>query len=309
MAESIPPLRVREADGSPNVIPVFDMILSGATLTNLGAGVVRVLIDSGAGGTGAPTDAQYVTWAANATLTAERILTAGSSVTIVTDATAIYVNALTGGGASTVYAATGNQYVAISAAADLTDEYLLAGGTGIIVTSALNVVYVSHSAKIIRIPLALLTIQPDSSNAFWMATTLPLLDMAHVAFVDAGEGVATYWGLVPFNLHPDPNWNLYFYHMANAGGGGNAFVSVKAAAVTHAETFAYTLIQSAGTYATQAATALTISAVSSGSFDPVLTVASGDLLFVEVNRHGGSASDTVGQQWNLLSVAADFNVL
>ena len=60
MAESIPPLRVREADGSPNVIPVFDMSLAGATLTNLGAGVVRVLIDSGAGGTGAPTDAQYL---------------------------------------------------------------------------------------------------------------------------------------------------------------------------------------------------------------------------------------------------------
>ena len=309
MAESIPPLRVREADGSPNVIPVFDMILSGATLTNLGAGVVRVLIDSGAGGTGAPTDAPYVTWAANAALTAERILTAGSSVTIVTDATAIYVNALTGGGASTVYAATGNQYVTISAAADLTDEYTLASGTGIIVTSASNVVYVSNSAKAIRLPLALLTVQPDSANAFWVATTLPLLDMAHVGFVDGGEGVATYWGLVPYNLHPDPNWNLYFYHMTNAGAGGNAIVTVRGAAVTHAESLAYSVLQSAGSYATQAATTLTISAVSSGSLDPALTVASGDLLFVEVNRHGGNTNDTVGQQWNLVSLAVQCNVL
>src|SRR3990167_3329759 len=51
MAESIPPLRVREADGSPNIIPVFDMIFSGATVSAVGAGVIQVLVDSGGGGT------------------------------------------------------------------------------------------------------------------------------------------------------------------------------------------------------------------------------------------------------------------
>ena len=389
MAESIPPLRVRESDNSPNVIPVFDMILSGATLTDLGAGVVRVLVDSGGGGSSvvyAATGNPYITYDAAGDLTAERILRAGTGLTVASDTTSFYTSLVTpvavtsggtgastfgafgvlfgsgasaiqalgvmsggtllvgsggntrphllasggagqvlitsqgvvgnlawvgtlGGAAGAVYAATGNQYVTIGLAADLTDEYTLASGTGTIVTSASNVVYVSNSAKVIRIPMALLTVQPDSSNAFWMATTLPLLDMAHVGFVDGGEGVATYWGLVPFNLHPDPNWNLAFYHMTNAGAGGNAIVTVRGAAVTHAESFAYSLVQSAGSYATQAATTLTISAVSSGSLDPVLTVASGDMLFVEVNRHGGNTNDTVGQQWNLLSLAADFNVL
>ena len=45
----LPPLRIKESDGSPNVIPVFDIALSNLTLTNLGGG--KVLID-GAGGTG-----------------------------------------------------------------------------------------------------------------------------------------------------------------------------------------------------------------------------------------------------------------
>lgn len=45
----------------------------------------------------APTGGEYVTYVANNTLSAERVLTAGSSVMLVTDATAIYINALTGG--------------------------------------------------------------------------------------------------------------------------------------------------------------------------------------------------------------------
>lgn len=92
-----PPLRVREADGSPNLIPVYELIISGATLTRQGATGARLLIDSGAGATGAPTGGEYVAYAANADLTAERVLTAGSSVTIRTDASNIYVSAITSG--------------------------------------------------------------------------------------------------------------------------------------------------------------------------------------------------------------------
>jgi len=44
-----------------------------------------VNIQRGGGGSGAPTDAQYVVLAANATLTVERVLTAGTGTTL-TDA-------------------------------------------------------------------------------------------------------------------------------------------------------------------------------------------------------------------------------
>ena len=58
----------------------------------------------GSGSVYAPTGGSYVTYASETALTSERILTAGSSVTIVTDATSVYINALTNGaGGSTVY--------------------------------------------------------------------------------------------------------------------------------------------------------------------------------------------------------------
>ena len=98
MAESIPPLRVRESDGSPNVIPVFDMILSGATLTDLGAGVVRLTVDSGGAGSSvvyAATANTYLTYAAAADLTAERILTSGTGLAVASDATNFFVSLVT----------------------------------------------------------------------------------------------------------------------------------------------------------------------------------------------------------------------
>ncbi len=74
------------------------------TVTKVGTGIY-ISADTGAGG-GAPTNAEYVTYAGNGSLSNEKILTAGSSVTIVTDATAIYINAITNpagaGGAKTV---------------------------------------------------------------------------------------------------------------------------------------------------------------------------------------------------------------
>ena len=480
--EPLPPLRVREADGSPNVIPVFDMVFSGATLTKTGPTTVQVLVDSGAGGTGAPTDAPYVTYSANATLSAERILTAGSSVTLVTDLTAIYVNALTGGGATTVYAATGNQYVTISAAADLTDEYVFQASTGISLTSAGNILlvhygsllvtstrainttaplagggnfsadrtftvdtlavvssgrsistlfpvsgggnlsadrtfavdtaflvtsartitagvgltgggnlsadrtvdlvtggagqyvitsvgaaegiawintaaagggpvyaptggfyiayapdidltaeriliagtnlqvasdttnfFVSVSAKTIRIPLALLTIQPDSANAFWTARTGANVDFAEVRFLDAGEGIATWWGIVPFNVAPSPRWNLDLYSVAGtATAAGSAMYTVVSKAVATGEDLdsaAYTLIASAQVSSIFRSTTLTISAVSGGNFDAVVAVSNGDYLLVQLNRHGGQVVDSIGDFWDIKAVTMKVDVL
>lgn len=49
-SENVPPLRIREADGSPNVIPVYSIILSNnLTLDNRGGGVVAI---NGAAGSG-----------------------------------------------------------------------------------------------------------------------------------------------------------------------------------------------------------------------------------------------------------------
>lgn len=133
----LPPLRIREADGSPNVIPVFEIVVSNNTLENLGGGKVSIGVPSG--GSGATTANSFITWQAEVGLSAEKVLTAGSSVVIHTDATAIYIDALTGGGAGTVYSATGNSYVLIANAADLTADRALTANLGIaIVDSGAN---------------------------------------------------------------------------------------------------------------------------------------------------------------------------
>ena len=98
MSETLPPLRVRESDGSPNVIPVFTLDISGATITNLGAGQVRIMVDSGGGGSSvvySPTGGEYLTYAANATLTAERVIAASDNIVIVSTGTSFLISAIT----------------------------------------------------------------------------------------------------------------------------------------------------------------------------------------------------------------------
>lgn len=51
MSEEHPPLRVREIDGSPNLIPVFDLIISGGTVTRVGAVAAQIGIPAGGSAT------------------------------------------------------------------------------------------------------------------------------------------------------------------------------------------------------------------------------------------------------------------
>jgi len=89
---------------------------------------MAILVAKAQGGGGSPTDAQYVVMVADATLTQERVLTAGSGVTI-TD----------GGAGNPVTVAAnadilGASYVAMALTGTLTSERVLTGGTGIIIT-------------------------------------------------------------------------------------------------------------------------------------------------------------------------------
>ena len=46
----LPPLRVREQDGSPNVIPVFTIVVSNGTVVNQGGGTITIGMGTGAAG-------------------------------------------------------------------------------------------------------------------------------------------------------------------------------------------------------------------------------------------------------------------
>lgn len=83
------------------------------------------------GGSGAPTDAQYLTLAVDGGLSAERVLTAGSNITL-TDGGA--GGALTIASTAPSGAPPAAQYVTLAADGGLTNERVLAAGTGISLT-------------------------------------------------------------------------------------------------------------------------------------------------------------------------------
>lgn len=178
----LPPLRVREADGSPNVIPVFEIAMSGATVTRLGATGVQIMVDSGgggstyvlgtpvlvgSGGTGQLTLTTFGLLYGSGASPMQSLAAMVSGSLVVGSGTTVkpfvlpggaqgqylistggvvgnlaWVNTL-GGSASITYAATGNAYITYDAAADLTAERVLTSGTGLAVASDTTNFFVS----------------------------------------------------------------------------------------------------------------------------------------------------------------------
>lgn len=111
----------------------------GITITTQSNGQIIISGSSGgAGGSGAPTTAQYLTLATDATLTAERVLTAGGGVTI-TDGGA-GGNATLGINNGLIATITGSTFTQLSGSLQKTSaglSYLVSGGT-VTVTSQSN---------------------------------------------------------------------------------------------------------------------------------------------------------------------------
>jgi hypothetical protein len=322
------------------------MSFSGATITRLGPIGVQILVDSGGGGGGAPTDAIYLTGAANGSLSAERVVRAVSGLLIDSTNAGFFdiglvtpVSVASGGiGASTLTAfgmlygsggsavqvlpAMSGGALVIGSGVNFRPHILNTAGQGQYLITSGGVVgglaWVNTAAgggattKTIRIPFALLTVQPDSANAFWISTTGTNVDMAAVRFADSGEGIATYWSLVPQNLATTPAWNLDFYSkMPSATAANSAMVTTRAKAVADgedADASAYTIVSSAGLYRIFRATTLTVSAVSGGNFDSVVSLTTNDMLLVEVDRHGGNSSDSLSDAWDLCSLVMRVDV-
>ena len=99
----IPPLKISTTDNSFTQIPVFELELSGGTLTKLSPTKVRLQIGGSQGPSGppgastvyAPTGGEYITFVANNTLTAEKVLTASDNITVTTDASTFWIAANT----------------------------------------------------------------------------------------------------------------------------------------------------------------------------------------------------------------------
>jgi hypothetical protein len=86
----------------------------------------------------------FVTFKAEANLTGEKVLTAGSSVTIVTDATTLWINAITNAAGGVTYAGTGAMYVmAETNDANMTAAKILIAGSNVTITTAAGAIWIN----------------------------------------------------------------------------------------------------------------------------------------------------------------------
>ena len=99
-----------------------------------------------------------------------------------------------GGGTSPVYAATGNQYVTISAAADLTDEYVIRASTGLSLTSGSNILFVHYGSLLVTSSRTINTTYPLSGGANLSADRTLIVDTAFLVTsartLSAGSGLS-----------------------------------------------------------------------------------------------------------------------
>jgi len=102
---------------------------------------------SGSGGL-ASTGGFFAVWSNDATLSNEKIITAGSSVTLHTDGSAIYINATTSvGGSSAGLAGTGSFYVTWLTDPALSNEKTLTAGSSVTLHTDASAVYINATTS------------------------------------------------------------------------------------------------------------------------------------------------------------------
>jgi len=116
--------------------PNWLVIQPGSSVTHHITGTnyyINAITGAGASSAGlAGTGSFYAVWSSDPLLSNEKVITAGSSVTLHTDATAIYINATTSAGASSAgLMGTGNFLVTWSSDPLLTNEKILTAGSSI----------------------------------------------------------------------------------------------------------------------------------------------------------------------------------
>lgn len=117
----------------------------------------------------APTGGPYITFITDPTLTSEKVLTASNNIVLTTDAGAVYISATTGaGGTGLVYASTGNSYILIGAATDLSAERVLTAGAGIAFSDSganSSIVILADTAVLLTTGRTISTLYPLSGGS------------------------------------------------------------------------------------------------------------------------------------------------
>lgn len=166
----------------------------------------------------ASTGGFYVVYTADATLSREKILTAGSNVTIATDSTAIYINALTGAASNSGgLAGTGAFYITYLADPTLSVEKVLTAGSSVTIHTDATAIYINATTN------AGSSSSGGGRNFFpYLVQQAKLYSNDSAARIDAGTGVwrllfssttqqyGIYQNMVPIDYGSSPTIRLAF---------------------------------------------------------------------------------------------------
>ena len=193
-----------------------------------------------------------------------------------------------------------NQYIYLRASDNAT---IVTSGTGIFISATTNAP--GTTTQVVKFPLALQTVEINSSNAFWNASSGgTFMDESYVTFIDSGRGIATWWGIVPFNVNATPAWGLEVLskRRLNVANSNTLVLSVDALSIALGESNngAGTSLVSAGSFTINSASLLTVSTMTATDFDGTLAVSAGDYLKIKLTRIG--SADTLNSHWDVYGV-------
>lgn len=224
----------------------------------------------------------------------------------------VWANTL-GGSAGAVYAATGNDYVVMNLAADLTSDYrLVQSGNSITIDTSGNLIIINAvtgggaggaGVSTIKIPMALMSVEVNSGNAYWTAATNGvLLDESYVVHVDSGRSISTWWCRVPYNVNSSPAWNLDISSYPTASSAGIIVLSLSGTTITQGESAngAVTGLVAGGSFGLQQIGIYTVSTMSATDFDGTLATSAGDYMKIQLIRHGNA--DTYNADFRVIGI-------
>src|SRR3990167_146437 len=184
------------------------------------------------------------------------------------------------GASSVVYAPTGGFYVVGQTNLTLSNELLITASDSIVITTNSTTMWISAitnggggGTQVIRIPMALLTVQINSANAYWTAATNGgFIDEAYIIHSDSGKSVSSWWCKVPNNVNSTPAWNIEIDSYPTASSAGILVLSASGLSIATGESAngAGTALVSGGSFTLRHTNILTTSTLSATNFDGTL---------------------------------------
>lgn len=302
----LPPLRIKEFDGSPNVIPVFTIIASNMSVVNLGGG--KVVLD-GAGGTGPAGPAGTLTIGSGITggATDGFLLMVSDGATLGQIDSSNFQRAIsfpilvTSGGTGRIVAGSATTLVGINSSGVVYDFYNILGsnnssvtrsGTSYIVSSLTN--NIAGKQDSISFPLSIAS----------GGTALSAVGSAHTLLgVNSSESTFTYYAILASNNATVTKVGTSIFISATSASIAGKQDSLSIPLITGSGGTGRTTVGSAHTLLGVNSDGTTLTYYAILASDNTTVVKSGTGIFISATTNSGTATSTAGLVQSSLTIS------